>query len=401
MDDMAAGYYHSPPDAAHNPYHPPPPIHATAPPGAPPPPHNHPMPPHQLHFHPPYPAHQPPLYGATYDTPTDQYSRDEVRTLFIAGLPDDVKPREIYNLFREFPGYQSAQLRSSGQSSQAYAFAVFTDQQSALAAMHALNGLMFDLERESTLYIDLAKSNSRSKRSRTDDGAPYSSDKRVRGSGAYLRGFPDSGNTTHSLHLTLHMFGTFFTLAGSGSNIHMSGMVNSAYSLSGYPSTQRLWHMTLSTDLLLISMNMLDSLLILYIPSSSLEYKRLKRVSKCNLQFYSFTWGSNKTLSQNNSSTYAPQSNPPCPTLFVANLGPNCSEQELAQVFSRCPGFIKLKMQNKNGLPVAFVDFQDVNSSTGALNHLQGTILYSSVGEGMRLEYAKSRMGLRKREKRT
>ncbi|RRT63238.1 hypothetical protein GW17_00005496 [Ensete ventricosum] len=106
-------------------------------------------------------------------------------------------------------------------------------------------------------------------------------------------------------------------------------------------------------------------------------------------------------IAQNNSSTYAPQSNHPCPTLFVANLGPSCSEQELAQVFSRCPGFIKLKMQNKNGLPVAFVDFQDVNSSTGALSHLQGTILYSSVGEGMRLEYAKSRMGLRKREKRT
>lgn len=27
-------------------------------------------------------------------------------------------------------------------------------------------------------------------------------------------------------------------------------------------------------------------------------------------------------------------------------------------VMFRCPGFIKLKMQNKNGLPVAFVDFQ-------------------------------------------
>lgn len=39
-------------------------------------------------------------------------------------------------------------------------------------------------------------------------------------------------------------------------------------------------------------------------------------------------------ISQNNS-TYTPQSNPPCPTLFVANLGPKCSEQELAQVFSR------------------------------------------------------------------
>lgn len=34
-------------------------------------------------------------------------------------------------------------------------------------------------------------------------------------------------------------------------------------------------------------------------------------------------------------SAFAPQNNPPCPTLFVANLGPTCSEQELIDVFSR------------------------------------------------------------------
>lgn len=33
--------------------------------------------------------------------------------------------------------------------------------------------------------------------------------------------------------------------------------------------------------------------------------------------------------------TFAPQDNPPCPTIFVANLGPTCSQEELAQVFSR------------------------------------------------------------------
>jgi len=57
-------------------------------------------------------------------------------------------------------------------------------------------------------------------------------------------------------------------------------------------------------------------------------------------------------------STFAPQINPPCPTLFVANLGPACSEQELIDVFSSCAGFVKLKMQNKLGAPVAFVDFK-------------------------------------------
>ncbi|XP_064981360.1 uncharacterized protein LOC103997629 isoform X6 [Musa acuminata AAA Group] len=274
MDDMAAAYYHPPPVAAHYPYYPPPQTHAPPLTGTPQTPYHHylpaPVPPSRTHLSPQH-----------YGTPADHPSRDEVRTLFIAGLPDDVKPREIYNLFREFPGYQSAQLRRSGQSSQAYAFTVFTDQQSALSAMRALNGLMFDLERESTLYIDLAKSNSRFKRSRTDDGVSYSYDKRVRGSVAYSRGFSDSAK----------------------------------------------------------------------------QILVMKQSIKCCLYKLAFV--------------------------------------------CRCPGFLKLKMQNKNGVPVAFVDFQDTSSSTGARNHLQGTILYSSVGEGMRLEYAKSRMGLRKREKKT
>ncbi|GMP86057.1 hypothetical protein CsSME_00038992 [Camellia sinensis var. sinensis] len=62
---------------------------------------------------------------------------------------------------------------------------------------------------------------------------------------------------------------------------------------------------------------------------------------------------------QNNySALHVPQNVNACPTLFVANLGPTCSEQELIQVFSRCHGFIKLKMQSTYGTPVAFVDFQ-------------------------------------------
>jgi hypothetical protein len=47
--------------------------------------------------------------------------RDELRTLFIAGLPGDAKPREVYNLFRDFPGYISSHLRS-GKSSQVSPF---------------------------------------------------------------------------------------------------------------------------------------------------------------------------------------------------------------------------------------------------------------------------------------
>ncbi|KAF5207141.1 RNA-binding (RRM/RBD/RNP motifs) family protein, partial [Thalictrum thalictroides] len=64
----------------------------------------------------------------------------------------------------------------------------------------------------------------------------------------------------------------------------------------------------------------------------------------------------------NASAHYVPQNSTPCPTLFVANLAPTCAEPELIEVFSRCPGFLKLKMQNKNGAPVAFVDFQNASA---------------------------------------
>ncbi|WCJ31217.1 RNA-binding (RRM/RBD/RNP motifs) family protein [Euphorbia peplus] len=307
MDENMAAYYPPPP--------PPPPGHY--------PTYYQPPPP------PPAPiavAPQAPPPFASYAAPfAHQSTYDAVRTLFVAGLPEDVKPREIYNLFREFPGYESSHLRTPTQTSQPFAFATFLDQPSAVAALHALNGMVFDLEKGSTLYIDLAKSNSRSKRSRTDDECS-SSDKKAKSSLVMLR-----------------------ASLGFGS-VHLPGMSNSAYNTIGYPSAQ--------------SHGKFDG----------------------------------RAASESVGANLSSSSAPPCPTLFVANLGPNCTEQELIQVFSRCPGFLKLKMQSTYGAPVAFVDFQDTSSSTLALNHLQGTVLYSSsAGEGMRLEFAKSRMGMRRK----
>jgi RNA recognition motif-containing protein len=35
----------------------------------------------------------------------------QVRTLFVSGLPVDTKPRELYLLFRAYPGYESSLLK--------------------------------------------------------------------------------------------------------------------------------------------------------------------------------------------------------------------------------------------------------------------------------------------------
>ncbi|CAH9092318.1 unnamed protein product [Cuscuta europaea] len=316
MDD--AGAYYTP-LAQYSYYHqPPPPPPGTA--------HQLPPPIVQLSHHQQYHSYQTPV--ATYATPlyAPPHSDDDVRTLFIAGLPEDVKPREIYNLFHEFPGYESSHLRSPTSNTQPFAFAVFVDQQSALAAMYELNGLVFDIEKGSTLFIDLAKSNSRSKRQRTTaDDDRLGLDKRMKGSAAVSR-----------------------VIESGVGNIHIPGMSSSAYNTVGYPPTQ------------------------------------------------SYANFDGRSVNESNANKNAP----PCPTLFVANLGPNSSEQELNQVFSRCRGFLKLKMQSTYGAPVAFVDFKDTASSTEALSNLQGAILHSSPGEGMRLEYAKSRMGMRSKKSR-
>ncbi|XWS33578.1 hypothetical protein CRYUN_Cryun22dG0095400 [Craigia yunnanensis] len=260
MDDMAA--YYPPPSGLlppHYPYYQTPPP-AVAPPPPPPPGAVAPLP----HYH-SYMPQQPP--------------------------PPPAAP---------FPSYSVTYVAPYSSHDSPFAFAVFSDQLSAVAAMQALNGMVFDIEKGSTLLIDFAKSNSRSKHPRTNEEWT-GSDKKSRGS--FSRSMTDSG------------FGS----------VHMIG----------YPPAQ-----------------------------------------------------SSGIADANAESTAMKSSATPCPTLLVANLGASCTEEELIQVFSRCPGFLKLKMQSMYGAPVAFVDFQDTACSTGAMNSLQGTILYSSpAGDGMRLEY--------------
>jgi hypothetical protein len=113
--------------------------------------------------------------------------------------------------------------------------------------------------------------------------------------------------------------------------------------------------------------------------------------------------------------------NAPCSTLFVANLGQFVSEQELKELFGRyyplthspstfnltkyecgiylysfCfpsfPGYCRLRMHNKGGAPVAFVEYADVRCAAQALISLQGTYLLSSDRGGVRIEYARNKM---------
>ncbi|THG04344.1 hypothetical protein TEA_014967 [Camellia sinensis var. sinensis] len=59
----------------------------------------------------PYYLHQAPEYRFNND-------RNGINTLFVSGLPDDVKTREIHNLFRRRSGFDSCQLKYTGRGTQ-------------------------------------------------------------------------------------------------------------------------------------------------------------------------------------------------------------------------------------------------------------------------------------------
>lgn len=56
----------------------------------------------------------------------------QLRTIFIAGLPDDVKERELLNLLRWLPGYEASQVNFKGEKPMG--FALFSTAQYAMAA---------------------------------------------------------------------------------------------------------------------------------------------------------------------------------------------------------------------------------------------------------------------------
>ncbi|CAG8535480.1 16868_t:CDS:2 [Funneliformis caledonium] len=87
--------------------------------------------------------------------------------------------------------------------------------------------------------------------------------------------------------------------------------------------------------------------------------------------------------------------NPPCNTLYVGNLPMNTSEDELKQMFSRCPGFKRMCFRTKQNGPMCFVEFEDVHYATQAMNELYGNPLSNSVKGGIRLSFSKNPLGVR------
>ncbi|XP_053831844.1 RNA-binding protein with multiple splicing isoform X2 [Vidua macroura] len=92
-------------------------------------------------------------------SPGTSFPLFQVRTLFVSGLPLDIKPRELYLLFRPFKGYEGSLIKLT--SKQPVGFVSFDSRSEAEAAKNALNGIRFDPEIPQTLRLEFAKANTK------------------------------------------------------------------------------------------------------------------------------------------------------------------------------------------------------------------------------------------------
>lgn len=88
--------------------------------------------------------------------------QNQVRTLFVSGLPMDVRERELYLLFQGFQGFHCATLRHVGALlTRPVAFVTFETRKDAIFALKKMNGIAFDLQSNAVLKIEFAKSNTK------------------------------------------------------------------------------------------------------------------------------------------------------------------------------------------------------------------------------------------------
>lgn len=291
---------------------------------------------HHYHHphHPPWaPAPNPPPPIAVQNP--NRPDADEVRTIFISGLPEDVKERELQNLLRWLPGYEASQLNFKGDLPMG--FALFSTAQQAVAAKNAIQNLDFDAEKKSVLHTEMAKKNLYIKRGVGTDSSTFDPSKRLRTGGDYTSaGYPSPSPYPPPPA----------PLWGAPGYIAPPPPYDP---YGGYPLPQ----VALPTPAPLPP------------PSGYAPVQNSK-------------------------------DNPPCNTLFIGNLGEDINEEELRGLFIMQPGYKQMKVLRQERNTVCFIEFDDVSTATTVHHNLQGAVLPSSGRGGMRIQFSKNPFGRRK-----
>ncbi|XP_055699003.1 protein couch potato [Phlebotomus papatasi] len=309
-------------------------------------------------------------------------NEEEVRTLFVSGLPMDAKPRELYLLFRAYEGYEGSLLKvtsKNGKTASPVGFVTFHTRAGAEAAKQDLQqGVRFDPDMPQTIRLEFAKSNTKVSKPK-----------------------PQPNTATTAAHpalmhpLTGHLGTPFFP--GGPELWHHPLAYSAAAAAAELPGAAALQHATLVHPALHPQVP----------PQMPMPHPAALHPASIHVSaglpaghFLPSPALASPVGSSGGSQPPNPPlaANAPCSTLFVANLGQFVSEHELKELFASLPGFCRLRMHSKGSqpgsIPVAFVEFKDSGCAAGAMAALQGTFLLSSDRGAIRIEYAKSKMAI-------
>ncbi|CAJ0930008.1 unnamed protein product, partial [Mesorhabditis belari] len=302
-------------------------------------------------------------------------AENNVRTLFVSGLPMDAKPRELYLLFRSYPGYESSLLKmtaKNGKSTSPVGFVTFATRQDADEARKALQGVRFDPECAQTIRLELARSNT--KVPRPKQATPPTSQMGMLPV-VGLQSLPQYANAGHELlvdsnHLLFEQQQLLaLTVPQLAASQHLQMLPTST--LQQLAATQPLLAATIAAQ----------------------QQQQAQAQFAQHAQFAQLQAAQNAAAQAAMISSGASTSSaPPCSTLFVANLSAAVSEEELRSLFKAFSGMVRLRLHAKGGSAVAFVEYNDIRAATQAMMHLNGVTVPSNDRGGMRIEYARNKM---------
>ncbi|XP_064099338.1 uncharacterized protein LOC135210366 isoform X4 [Macrobrachium nipponense] len=338
---------------------------------------------------------------------------EQVRTLFVSGLPMDAKPRELYLLFRAYEGYEGSLLKvtsKNGKTASPVGFVTFSTRAGAEAAKQDLQqGVRFDPDMPQTIRLEFAKSNtkvSKPKQQSPPAAAPhptlvhpftghFGSPNMLMSSPSPPTFLPLRGRSVNTLGVELNH--AFFPGAPDVWPPHPLAYTAELPGAAA-AAAAGLQHHPALFPALHAQVPFCGTLDHRCFPQPPLALTHAPMVSHAGGVVMPSPALASPAGSPHSAHPPPPQhpaapQNPPCSTLFIANLGPNVAEHELKDIFSSFPGYARLRMHTKGGTPVAFVEFSDVRCATAALTSLQGFVLVSSDRGGIRIEYAKSKMG--------
>ncbi|XP_062605417.1 U1 small nuclear ribonucleoprotein A-like isoform X1 [Saccostrea cucullata] len=325
---------------------------------------------------------------------------EEVRTLFVSGLPMDAKPRELYLLFRAYKGYEGSLLKvtnKNGKNTSPVGFVTFSSRSAAEAAKQDLQGVRFDPDLPQTLRLEFAKSNTKVTKPKQQSPQPAATHPTlihpITGQELSAAFFPGATETWAP-----HPLAAYPELAAPTAALHHHAALIQHPALAQVPVREWTFHTLPQEWIPHIQIHHPTVVAPPQAVSAALPHPPIAAtpILTSPLSTSVSTSGALQVQTSSQSpglSVAAHTSNSPCSTLFVANLGQFSSEQELKDLFNSFQGFSRLRMHNKGGSPVAFVEFQDVRQAGEAMGRLQGFVLLSSDRGGIRIEYAKNKMG--------